>query len=97
MASKEFYSNCLIEAVKAKLRNPKIRMMYCPAYFNEVPCPHWMWTDGSKEYDFSTGLLHWWQWIWHKGRIKEYHSGTYSRYVSAMIEYKFYKKQKSQT
>lgn len=96
MASKEFYSNCLIEAVKAKLRNPKIKMMYCPAYFNEVPCPHWMWTDGSKEYDFSTGLLHWWQWIWHKGRIREYHSGTYSRYVSAMIEYKFYKKQKGQ-
>lgn len=29
----EFYSNCFIEVVKAKIRNPKIIVMYLPAFF----------------------------------------------------------------
>lgn len=35
----EFYSNCFIEMVKAKLHNPSAKIMYLPAFLNEVPCP----------------------------------------------------------
>ncbi len=41
----EFYSNCFIEVIKAKIRNPKIIVMYLPAFLNEVHCPHWMWME----------------------------------------------------
>lgn len=47
-----FYSNCFIEMVKAKLKNPKVKIMYLPAFLNEVPCPHWMWLDEEGEHDF---------------------------------------------
>lgn len=29
----EFYSNCFVEAIKAKLRNPSTQIMYLPAFF----------------------------------------------------------------
>lgn len=51
--SEYFYSNCLIEAIKAKIRHPiKIKIKYIPARLNEVFCPHLMWHDGEYTYDF---------------------------------------------
>lgn len=39
--SKYFYSNCLIEAIKAKIKHPiKVKIKYIPARLNEVFCPH---------------------------------------------------------
>lgn len=88
---KEFYSNCLFEAIKAKICNPKIRIMYYPAFLNEVRCPHFIWSDGKKEYDFHyKGRLPWYKWLWHKGHISTYHLGTYKRIMSMMIERKYY-------
>ena len=49
---KYFYSNCFIEMIKAKIKNPKIKAMYILCYLNEVPCPHWMWLDEDGEHDF---------------------------------------------
>ena len=49
----KFYSNCFFEAIKAKLRNPNVKIMYLPAFLNEVPCPHWMWLDNNGEHDIT--------------------------------------------
>ncbi len=39
--SEYFYSNCLIEAIKAKIKHPiKVKIKYIPARLNEVFCPH---------------------------------------------------------
>ena len=91
--SKDFYSNCLLEAIKAKIKNPKIKIMYLPAFLNEVPCPHWMWLDEEGEHDFHyKGGLPWYKWIWHKGHIRTVHRGCYKGCISQMIERKYYEK-----
>ena len=52
--SKEFYSNCFIEALKAKIKHPfKVKILYIPKRLNEEDCPHFMWTDGTDDYEFG--------------------------------------------
>lgn len=47
-----FYSNCLLGAVKAKIRHPfKIKITVVPR--SEGGCPHFLWSDGSYDYDFG--------------------------------------------
>nr|DAD55880.1 MAG TPA: hypothetical protein [Bacteriophage sp.] len=93
--SKDFYSNCLFEAIKAKIKNPKIKIMYLPVFLNKVPCPHWMWLDEEGEHDFHyKGYLPWWKWIWHKGHIRTVHRGCYKGCIDQMIEKKYYKGEK---
>ena len=47
-----FYSNCLLEATKAKLKNPKkIKITLVPK--SEARCPHFLWSDGKYDYDFG--------------------------------------------
>ena len=42
----EYYSNCLIEAIKAKIKwGKQIQLIYIPARKNDVYCPHMMWHD----------------------------------------------------
>ena len=62
----EHYSNCLIEAIKAKIKwGKQIKIIYIPSWKNEVFCPHFMWhdlTDGNL-YDFhyyTKQLLYLW-------------------------------------
>ena len=87
----EFYSNCFIEMVKAKLRDPTIKVMYLPAFLNEVPCPHWIWLDKDGEHDFGyKGYIPWYKWFWHKGEIRTLHRGCYKKCISQMIEKKYY-------
>lgn len=90
---KLFYSNCFLEMLKAKIKNPKIKVMYLPAFLNEVRCPHWMWTDGELEYDFnSKGRLPIWKWPLHKGCIRQRKIGTYKGWINEMVELKYYSK-----
>ena len=87
----EFYSNCFVEMLKAKLRNPAIKVMYLPAFLNEVSCPHWMWLDDDGEHDFHfNGRLPWWKWLWHRGYIRTVHRGCYKGCIDQMIEKKYY-------
>lgn len=96
MESNKFYSNCLIEAIRAKIKNPKIRLMYMPAFLNEVPCFHIMWMDGDYEYDFwHNGPLKWYQWFWHTGIIRRKRLGYYRRCMNAMIKFKYYRGRKT--
>ena len=42
----DYYSNCLIEAIKAKIKwKSQIKIIYIPPNKNDVFCPHFMWHD----------------------------------------------------
>lgn len=49
--SNYFYSNCLIQAIKAKWRDPKVRIRKIRQSWTRLP--HFVWTDGSYIYDFG--------------------------------------------
>lgn len=84
-----FYSNCLIEAIKSKMRHPfKVKIRYVPANLNEVFCPHIMWQDGEYTYDFyAEGYLKPLQRIWHKGYVRKSEFGYYDKVISTLIEW----------
>lgn len=80
-----FYSNCVIEAIKAKIRNPKIKLKYIPAHLNEVFVPHVMWHDGEYTYDFyAKGHLNPLQIIWHKGYIRKSEYDYYDKCIDTL-------------
>ena len=76
-----FYSNCLIEALKAKLHDRRVKMYRFHKSDNVVYCPHIMWSDGEYDYDFGIEqhipLLA--AWTIHKGHIRRYRLGTIQR------------------
>lgn len=87
----EFYSNCFLEMLKAKIRNPQIQVLYIPSFLNEVPCPHWIWLDQNGEHDFCCEeSLPFYQWLWHKGSIRTMKRGCYKGYIAKRIEQKYY-------
>lgn len=54
--SKEYCSNCMIEALKAKIKNPKVKIYFCKPRITEnrnFQNFHFMWSDGKADYDFS--------------------------------------------
>lgn len=82
--SKDYYSNCLIEALKAKIKNwKKVKLTFVSPFDNEVFCPHVMWTDGEYDYDFGNegkgnqGILNW---TLHKGHIRKRNLGFNDKY-----------------
>ena len=82
--SKDFYSNCLIEAIKAKLKDwNHVTITYVSPFDNEVFCPHILWSDGKYDYDFGNegkgdqGFLNW---TLHKGHIRRRSLGFNQRY-----------------
>lgn len=47
-----FWSNCLLEAAKAKIQHPfKVKVTVVPR--SEARCPHFLWSDGKYDYDFG--------------------------------------------
>ena len=56
IVSKEYYSNCMFEALKAKIYNPKVKIYFCKPRIAEnghFQMFHFMWSDGIADYDFS--------------------------------------------
>lgn len=54
--SQNYYSNCLIEVAKAKIKNPKIKIYFCRMRVTEnghLQKSHFMWSDGKYSYDFT--------------------------------------------
>ena len=41
-----FWSNCLLEAVKAKIRHP-YKVKVTAVLRSEARCPHFLWSDGK--------------------------------------------------
>ena len=79
----DYYSNCLIEAIKAKIKNPRIKITVVMPWDNEVFCPHILWSDGINDYDFGNegqgdkGIQNW---TIHKGHIRKRNLGFNEKY-----------------
>lgn len=90
--SHDYYSNCMIEAIKFKLRNFKnVKITVVAPWYNEVFCPHFLWSDGEYDYDFGyegkiIPLLS--AWTIHKGHIRRRRLGWNEEWKSAVMEYR---------
>lgn len=76
----EFYSNCFVEAVKAKMNDWKnVRIIvFLPSYAGSL---HFAWTDGKNDYWFypekaTIGIL---EMLWHEGTIERRKAGTFDK------------------
>lgn len=83
----KYRSNCLIEAVKAKIKNPKVKIYFCKPRITKGGklLPHFMWSDGKHDFDFSDSddedtSLRWYKCICFKGRIRQFEYGFAKRY-----------------
>ena len=79
-----FYSNCLIEALKAKIRHPfKVKITFIPK--SEKGSCHFMWSDGEADYDFGVERnIKWYEAWWFKGEIRKYSLGFNKKYKEQM-------------
>jgi hypothetical protein len=86
-----WYSNCLIEAVKAKIKwGNKIKVVFIPAKRNENYCPHFMWIDlmnGTiKDFHAEVGFQEkWWNFFVFKGHIRCRSYSVYERWLNTNI------------
>lgn len=84
-----FYSNCLIEAINAKLENPDVKITVVTKGNRGVP--HFLWSDGKYDYDFGTDKkLSRLQALWFKGRIHKRALGFNEEY-KRMSRYRYEK------
>ena len=79
-----FYSNCFLEAAKAKLKHP-FAVKLTIVLRSEAGCPHFLWSDGNADYDFGveehlTGCYI----FWFKGYIRKRNLGFNERYKKLM-------------
>ena len=69
-----YMSNCLIEALKAKIKyRNEIKIIFVSPFSNDVFCPHWLWLDlkDNNVKDFHTvKRLKFWETLWFKGDIR---------------------------
>ncbi len=73
------YSNCLFEAIKAKIKDPKIK-------FFKVPYPisttnHYMWFDGKNYFHSVAYKPTWYNHFWHKQFIKKVDEISFNHFV----------------
>lgn len=70
-----YWSNCLIEALRAKIKYGKhVRLIFIKPWVNEIFCPHFMWHDlrDGNIYDFHCPKMLDSKWgeVWFKGYIR---------------------------
>lgn len=81
-----YYSNCMIEALKAKIRNPsKVRVYFCKPDFRKghFQFIHFMWDDEDASYDFSDceeDRLPLYKLFFFKGKIRRFKHGFAEKY-----------------
>lgn len=82
-----YSSNCLLEAIRAKRRNPsQVTIYFCKPRITEnghFQWLHFMWSDQYYSYDFSDdkeGELPWYCTFWYKGRIRQFKKDFAKRY-----------------
>lgn len=85
----KYSSNCLIEAIKAKLRNPSgVKIYFCKPRITEngnFQWLHFMWSDKNYSYDFSDDEeteIPWYRTFWYKGRIRQFKKDFAKRYTT---------------
>ena len=86
--SRDYISNCLIEAVRAKLRKNQVKIYICRPRITEnghFQMFHCMGEDEKGSYDFSepeaVGLPPWKQLLF-KGHIRKFEKGFAEKYSS---------------
>ena len=74
------YSNCLFEALKVKVKDPKnVKIHIIPSKINNCGgLPHFWWTVGDMAYDFKkvSGKCN----LWFEGKIRSYEKATYEEF-----------------
>ena len=82
-----YSSNCLFEAIKAKIKNPSnVTIYFCKQRITEngnFQWLHFMWSDQNYGYDFSNNEeteLPWYRTFWYKGRIRQFNKSFVRRY-----------------
>lgn len=68
-----FTSNCLLEAIRAKHRNPAVRWRWMPYRYSRWYWPHVVWEEDGYIYRFQCavkGYQPWWKRIWFKGYLQ---------------------------
>ena len=84
--SPECVSNCMIEAIRAKLRDPRrVKLYFLKPRFKPFQMFHFMWTDGKADYDFSDDenrVMPWYKCLLFKGRIRQFRLGFAARYTA---------------
>ena len=82
-----FYSNCLIEALKAKIKHPittKIKKVLIPDSF----FPHFIWINNDVVKEFGKyGKVKWYNSFLYKGYIRTHEAITYQE-ISEKLEWK---------
>lgn len=69
-----FYSNCIVEAIKAKIHNKNCKLYFIMSKVDGVPCPHCFWLIDDYYYNFYTDeKVHLWNVLFHRGHIAKYH------------------------
>lgn len=79
-----FYSNSFFEVIKAKIKNPSIKIIPIRPKYNIDFCYRFFWIDGNYDYSFikSDILLHWYDIPWHKGRIIQHKKNYAKEYIA---------------
>lgn len=82
-----FYSNCLFETIKHKIKDWKnVKITYIPARYNTCFCPHFLWSDGKHDYDFGVErYLRWYERFWFKGEIRTRKLGFNQKWKAYLI------------
>lgn len=84
--TESFYSNCFIEAMKAKLKHP-FKTKLTIVRRSEAGCPHFLWSDGQYDYDFGVERqLECRERLWFEGHIRQRALGFNEKYKKRMEE-----------
>ena len=83
ITSEEYYSNCLFEVIKAKIKDWKyIKIVHIKS---EDGLHHWMWHDlkDGNIYDFQQldVVKHYYNLLWYKGQIRIRPYKVYKRWL----------------
>lgn len=78
------FSNCLFEALKAKIKDPKNVKIHKIKYLEPTSvCPHFWWEKGDKAYNFVSRKPRRLQVIMFAGDIAEAPLSTYLEFANA--------------
>ncbi|WP_278984347.1 hypothetical protein [Segatella bryantii] len=86
MNNKGYWSNCFIEAIKAKIKwGKEIKIIYISPRKNDIFCPHFMWYDrlanNIKDFTADGNTDKWYNNLLFKGHIRVRPYAVYERWL----------------
>lgn len=81
--NRSFYSNCLLECIKAKLKHPiKTKIHIIPHLEVYSVFPHFWYEFENNAYNFVSDKPRKWQVFWFKGRLEKINLESYYSFVT---------------